>query len=149
VTDMRTMVAADKHRRELDAVYDERNRCVAAMASMAQRLGWPTWRGTHEPEGDPNWDAEWLNVIYIQLPTGQVSWHIHDRDLPQFAHVPTAFSRATFSKKWDGHTTEQKYERLAAISRGPKHCVRCGVELKQGPTALDRERYEHLLCGGC
>ncbi len=132
-------------RAQLDAVYNERNRCVAALCSMAQRLSWSTWLGKHEPADDPTWDKEWLNVVYINLPTGQVSWHIHDRDLPLFAHVGGANKPGV----WDGHTTDQKYKRLAAISYSVKRCVACGVDLIQGPTALDRERYEHLLCGGC
>lgn len=100
----------DDHKRELDAVYDERNRCVAAMAAMAQRLGWPAWLGHHEPANDPSWDAEWRNVVYIFLPTeGQVSWHIHDRDLPLFAHLHRVRG---VDGTWDGHTTEEKYKRL-------------------------------------
>lgn len=39
-------------------------------------------------------EAEWP-VAFIELPTGQVSWH-----LPQH---PVA---------WDGHTTEEKYQRI-------------------------------------
>lgn len=37
---------------------------------------------------------EWP-VVYLDLPTGQVSWH-----MPQHASV------------FDGHTTEQKYQRV-------------------------------------
>jgi hypothetical protein len=44
---------------------------------------------------DPN-EPEWP-VAFIELPTGQVSWH-----LPQ--HV----------KPWDLHTTAEKYERIRA-----------------------------------
>jgi hypothetical protein len=36
----------------LDMVYNERNRCVAAMCSMAQRLNWSAWLGKHEPAHD-------------------------------------------------------------------------------------------------
>lgn len=130
--EMREM-ANDEHERKLNEVYDERNRCIAAICAMAQRLSWSTWRGKHEPANDPSWDAEWRNVIYINLPTGQVSWHIHDRDLPLFSQLPLILERP-----WDGHTTEQKYKRLQKLSYGTRFCVRCGLELD-----------EHLLCGGC
>lgn len=34
-------------------------------------------------------------VVYIELPTGQVSWHV-----PEYA------------RPWDGHSTEEKYKRI-------------------------------------
>lgn len=40
---------------------------------------------------------EWP-VVFIELPTGQVSWH-----LPQHGEA------------WDGHSTEEKYERVHAL----------------------------------
>lgn len=42
---------------------------------------------------DPN-EPEWP-VVYIELPTGQVSWH-----MPQH------------EKEFDGHSTEEKFERI-------------------------------------
>lgn len=92
----------------LDAVYDERNRCVAAMSVMAQLLRWPCGLGKHS-EQDATWDREWMNIVFIDLPTGQASWHIHDRDLRLFAHLPP------YTKQWDGHSTAEKYDRLERI----------------------------------
>jgi len=99
---------------KINAVYDERNRCVAGMTAMAIRLGWRTWLGRHEPLNDPTWDKEWLNVVFIELPTGQVSWHIHDRDLPMFNHVIGQIFLDPIPT-WDKHTTEEKYQRIAAL----------------------------------
>lgn len=45
-------------------------------------------------------ESEWP-VAYIELPTGQVSWH-----LPQ--HY----------KEWDGHTTREKYKRIQEFVNG-------------------------------
>lgn len=42
-------------------------------------------------------EPEWP-VMYFELPTGQVSWH-----LPQHP------------KPWDGHTTDEKYARVEAF----------------------------------
>jgi hypothetical protein len=38
-----------------------------------------------------------------------MSWHYHDSDAELFAFVPVR------EVKWDGHTTEEKYRRLAAL----------------------------------
>lgn len=107
------------HEEKINAVYDERNRCVAAMTCMAMTRGWVTWLGKHEPANDPMWDKEWMNVVFIDLPTGQVSWHIHDRDLPLFAHLPVRPDGPSIEgdiTKWDGHSTEEKYKRLERLA---------------------------------
>lgn len=101
---------------QLDGVYRERNRLVAMLARYANssHSGWARWFssiGRHQPDPDPHWDPEWLNVVFINTPEGQLSWHIHEHDLSLFDDLP----RCDF--KWDGHTTEEKYERLARLFR--------------------------------
>lgn len=97
-------------RKALDAVYLERNTLVALLARM-----FPSGLRSTTVENAENWDPEWRNCVYIDLPTGQVSWHYHDREHPLFAGL------GAYTKPWDGHTTERKYERirvlLAYISR--------------------------------
>lgn len=88
-----------------DLAYMERNKMVCALSKL-----FPSWLGRHD-EADALWGKEWLNIVYIQLPTGQVSWHIHEDLLPIFAHL-----EVDLSKKWDGHTTDEKYERLLSIN---------------------------------
>ncbi len=89
---------------DIDAVYRERNHCVSAIAGAAISLGCRVYvTKTNIPE----WDAVWQNCIYIELPTGQVSWHFHDRD----AYLFQAFPKIDFVK-WDGHDTKEKYKRL-------------------------------------
>ena len=85
-----------------DWAYAERNQVVAALAKV-----FPSGLAKTEI---PGWDAEWHNCVYIDLPTGQVSWHFHDREAHWFAGMPA------YSKPWDGHTTEEKYRRLNALS---------------------------------
>lgn len=87
-----------------DGAYLERNKLVCALSKL-----FPAWLGRHD-ENDKNWGKEWLNIVYIQLPTGQVSWHIHEDILPLFAHL-----ELDLSKQWDGHSTEEKYERLLSM----------------------------------
>ena len=83
-----------------DTAYSERNALVAFIASM-----YPSCLARHV--GDP-WEDDWRWIVFIDLPTGQVSWHIHDSELPQFDRLPR-----DRHAEWDGHTTEEKYARLA------------------------------------
>lgn len=94
--DLESSVYTDK-----DAVYTERNRVVAALARL-----FPSGLARTDI---PGWDPEWNECVYIDLPTGQVSWHYHYRDAYLFAGLPL------YEKPWDGHTTEEKYRRLAAM----------------------------------
>lgn len=89
-----------------DAAYLERNQVVAALAKAALLLGWPVAITRTAIEG---WSEDWHGCVYITLPTGQSSWHFHDSQAYLFDGLPRA------DVKWDGHTTEQKYERLAAL----------------------------------
>lgn len=101
-----------------DQAYDERNRCVAGMARLALDNGHAAWLGRHATDpresADNPWDPEWMNIVFIRLPTGQLSWHIHDSDLPLFG-----FLRRDETAVWDGHRTDEKYDRLHRFaSRG-------------------------------
>lgn len=81
-----------------DAAYTERNRLVALLASM-----FPSAVCKTAIEG---WDPAWHNCVFIDFPWGQASWHFHDSDAHLFEHLPQA------EVKWDGHTTEEKYEAI-------------------------------------
>ena len=96
-------------RQQKDQAYKERDMVLALAASAIDALASQrvvrAWLGRHQ-ENDPNWEDDWRNVVFIQLPTGQLSWHIHDSELPWFAGLPRE------GQAWDGHTTEEKYQRL-------------------------------------
>jgi BMFP domain-containing protein YqiC len=101
-----------------DAVYRERNACVASMAIMATALGWPCGLGIDNRNAevwDDNWDDEWRNVVYIEVPVAgefrQLSWHIHDSEVALFANL------SKYQRMWDGHTVEQKYEIIAEFCK--------------------------------
>lgn len=87
-----------------DRVYSERNKVVAALSKV-----FPAWLDEHQ-NVDSFWDQEWKNIVYINLPTGQVSWHIHASELQYFAHLKSE------GDPWDGHTTEEKYARLEKLT---------------------------------
>lgn len=84
-----------------DSVYRERARLVAHLAAV-----YPSTIG--------HYDAQWpeYQVVIIELPAGQVSWHIAPSDFDLFTHV-----RMASVNTWDGHSTEEKYARLAAHTR--------------------------------
>lgn len=77
--------------------YDARNKLVLHAVLIATVLGLPA--GFHwDDRLDDDLDGFRI-VAYIALPTGQVSWH-----MPEFPDL------------WDGHTTEQKYQRIHAFA---------------------------------
>lgn len=87
--------------RAKDWVYAERNQIVALLARL-----YPSGIKRTEIEG---WEPEWHGCVYIDLPNGQASWHYHDRDAHLFEHLPP------YGGDWDGHTTREKYERIAKL----------------------------------
>lgn len=93
-------------RKEIKAknqAYYERNQLVSALSKL-----FPSCLGEHTPI-DKNWEKDWRTIVFITLPTGQASWHIHKDDIKYFSHLSFVYP------PWDGHTTEEKYERLANI----------------------------------
>lgn len=92
--------ALDNHKQALDAVYAERNQCVALIARMASIMGNRVGLRTSS-----DFEPGWQNCIMIDLPTGQVSWHLKDSELP-------LFNFPDYPDAWDGHSTQEKYRRV-------------------------------------
>ena len=86
------------------AAYTERNRLVALLTRL-----WPSGIAKTDI---PGWQPQWHNCVYIDTPAGQLSWHYHDEDAGLFAHLPA------YAKPWDGHSTEEKYERVGRLPWG-------------------------------
>jgi hypothetical protein len=102
----------------IDGAYAERNKCIAAIAHLARARGWSVGLGEHQDEPGKAWDSEWRTVVFIDLPSGQVSWHIHDSQRPLFAGLSVyapARERGDDAPQWDGHSTEEKYARLERL----------------------------------
>jgi hypothetical protein len=85
-----------------DLAYSERNKLVSLLSKL-----FPASLERH-PEEDKTWEDDWRWIVFIQLPTGQVSWHIHDSELPLFDHLPREQG-----VKWDGHTNDEKWDRVS------------------------------------
>jgi hypothetical protein len=80
---------------------------------MARHCGYPA--GVRFDRDAPEWP-----VVYIELPTGQVSWHVPQHPL-----------------KWDGHTVDQKYERTHLYLNTGAVCIRDVEVLKDVQITLN------------
>jgi hypothetical protein len=83
-------------------VYRERNAVVAALVRLFPDGGYLS-----SEEGDDEW-----RIYYVDLPTGQVSWHVGREDWDLFAGI------GPYRREWDGHDTDEKYRRVAGLRRG-------------------------------
>lgn len=92
-----------------DAAYAERNCLVALLARL-----YPSGIKRTAIEG---WDPEWHGCVYIDLPTGQASWHYHDSETDLFDDLPP------YHGEWDGHSTEEKYRRVRVLMYHTGHVV--------------------------
>jgi hypothetical protein len=100
--------------KQKDSIYcAERNALLVPLAKALIALGYDAGLGKHDPN-DASWDEDWRNIVYIEFPSKlggmdlpvQASWHIHDSELEMFSFLPT------YKGTWDGHTTEEKYQRI-------------------------------------
>ena len=92
----------------LDGLYGERADIVALAVALSRRLGYAA--GTSSDPNEPDWP-----VVYIELPTGQVSWHFSANDFA--ACVPGGLPE--YPTAWDGHDTAEKYRRVREFVRTP------------------------------
>jgi hypothetical protein len=76
--------------------YRARNGAIEAAIGVAGMLGLKAGYGVNGCADCGAGNLDYPLIGYIELPTGQVSWH-----LPEF------------DGEWDGHTSEQKYDRIA------------------------------------
>lgn len=87
----------------LQDAYTDRNQAALLAAHLARMLGMKT--GWHIDHIEPEWP-----VLFIELPTGQVSWHIPKAEAG--AYHPVWFDG------WDGHTVEEKRRRIRQFLEG-------------------------------
>ena len=101
-----------------DQAYWERNQLILALSKL-----YPSWMELH-PLEDENWDKDWRHIVIILITAfngveiqgrklttpEQLTWHIHDSEVPYFSHLELKSGNS-----WDGHTTEEKYERLLRL----------------------------------
>ena len=113
--------AFDKYGNHL---YGDRNQAVILAAVFARQLGHTVGVGEDEQKRP---------VIYIDLPTGQCSWHVqHER----IERVLCIFPR--YKGQWDGHGRLQRWKRIRRLLAHPLK-VRCQT------TALRISDFFHTL----
>lgn len=90
---------------DLNGAYRERAQLLAWLATFAPAVITPA-----TDTDEPGWQLLYLNPGHTQL-----SWHISPRDADLFAHVEHV-DPADPRAQWDGHSTEEKYERIALLA---------------------------------
>jgi hypothetical protein len=94
-----SVASSDSLNAEKDEAYRQRNVLVAALA----RLFPSGIRKTNIED----WSPDWHGCVYIDLPSGQISYHYHDSQAHLFADLPP------YTKPWDGHDKATVEQRLA------------------------------------
>jgi hypothetical protein len=113
--------------RAKDQAYLERNYVVAALARA-----FPS--GTRKTAID-GWSEDWHGCVYIDLPSGQVSYHYHDSQAFLFEGLPS------YTKPWDGHDKNTVHYRLLAVQSSEQDsdeerlCARCRGAVVYAPVS--------------
>ena len=95
---IRTALTRPDDEEKLNSAYTQRMiavRMLAVMSGCNYGLG---------KDDNEDWDDEWRTVVYIDLPQGQVSWHIAPHDLHLFDDFPQ------YKGKWDGNSNGSSAE---------------------------------------
>jgi len=85
---------------DVSKVYEDRNLLAQLAAILARRCGLHVGTMLDKELTKPE---EWP-LIYIELPTGQVSWHIPKGEM--------VAQLEPFGQEWDNHTPEEKQGRI-------------------------------------
>ncbi|MFJ1650069.1 hypothetical protein ACIOC2_01375 [Streptomyces sp. NPDC088337] len=111
---------------DLDGAYREHAHLVALLAAMTDgALIAPA------PDVDePGWQ-----IAYLTIGGRQATWHISPRDADLFAHVEPVEPDDPRAQ-WDGHTTEEKYAHIAALTT--ELMQRCGPACAEQHTETGR-----------
>jgi len=91
--------------KDKDLAYRERNKLVALLTKF-----FPSFLVKEADNYLNFYNIHW--IVYLETPKGQLSWHIPDLDLFLFEGV-----RRMETYIWDGHTTEEKYQRLLQLEK--------------------------------
>ena len=89
-------------RKAKNTAYRFRNLLAAALAAHYPAVVYETT--------DEGWQKEWATCLYIQLPTGQVSFHFHESERHLVAHVPMAEANP-----WDKSGLDEHVERIEGL----------------------------------
>jgi hypothetical protein len=96
----------DELREHNRAVYYQRNCCVALLSLLAFDKGMAVGLAWDE---SPDCPKGWNRIVIIDLPTGQISYHIPNQDLWLFGSIPN------YPGKWDMHNNQVKNKRIEQL----------------------------------
>ena len=77
---------------KVDDAYRDRAIVIKALCACAARLGYNYGIGIDDNE---DWEQSWRNCVYVDLPEGQISWHIAPSEWSMFTLLPE------YKGKWD------------------------------------------------
>ena len=97
------VLEAEDAGRERDGAYRERSQLLAWLTALHPSTAVIT--------PAPDIDEDGWHLLYLVAGGWQMSWHIAPRDLPLFRHVELV-EPSDPRAQWDGHGTEQKYQRI-------------------------------------
>lgn len=103
---------------ERDGAYRERAQLLAWLAALHPAV--------IAPASDVDEDG-WQILYLTPEAGGQMSWHIAPRDAGLLAHVERVEPDDPRAQ-WDGHTTEEKYQRIRSMPFGEMRAVAPYVE---------------------
>ena len=89
----------------LNEAYFDRNQAAMLAAVLAFEVGYPA--GWVENADDPDWP-----ILMLELPTGQVSWHIPKEEIVEMG------LGEPWAACWDGHDLTEKRKRIADYLEG-------------------------------
>lgn len=92
----------ESNKADKDQAYLERNHLVAALSRL-----YPSGIRKTNING---WSEDWLGCVYIDLPSGQISYHYHDRQAYLFERLPA------YQWAYDLHDKDDVHERLSKVS---------------------------------
>ncbi len=92
----------DALHKEKDQAYLERNYLVSALSRV--------FRAGTRPTDIEGWNPEWHGCVYIDLPSGQISFHYHSSQAHLFEKL------APWTERWDGHDKEEVFARITQFN---------------------------------
>lgn len=100
---------AGRFESEASEAYADRNGLVVAFARACAELG---HRVGILDDHDPKWP-----IVYVDLPTGQVSWHVTPEDADRIRDLET------YKGSWDQHDLDKNRLRLNRYARADRRPV--------------------------
>jgi hypothetical protein len=127
-TETDSQLASEK---SIEEVYADRNALALGFAALARSLGMDAGWYEHD---------DWA-VIYVELPTGQVSWHVRRATVPEW--LPKVAPAV-----YDGHDRRAKNDRLVEAADSMGRLAREAQQLLE-ERDLDGVGLDEMTLGEC